>query len=231
MNTNSIKSNLYCSGKDCYEDNFFNYNLSIGNVTHASYKGISIEQNPNIIDAFNTLIEKNKPERILEIGTFHGGLTLIMRDLLDLNNLTESDVLTYDIHTPHYLVNQIDGIKITSKTKNLFSDNYSDFRDHESKNELYQYINQEGVTIVLCDGGRKIDEFNLIAPMLKVGDFIMAHDYSQSQEYFEKNVKNKFWNWLEIQDSDINKTCTENNLTPYMKEEFDSVVWVCKKKN
>ena len=118
MNTESIKKNLFCSGQDCFNNNFFNYNLSIGNITHASYKGISIEQNPNIIDAFNDLIEKTQPSRILEIGTFHGGLTLIIRDLLDLNNMMESDVLTYDVNTPHYLLNQIDGKKIYLHLKN-----------------------------------------------------------------------------------------------------------------
>ena len=99
-----IKQNLFCSGEECLKDNFFDVNFRNGIVTHASYKGLSIEQNPNIIDVFDTLISTYKPHRILEIGTFHGGLTLIIRDLLDLNELHNSDVLTYDVNTPNFML-------------------------------------------------------------------------------------------------------------------------------
>ena len=228
MSINSIKKYLFCSGQDCLNDDFFNKNLSIGNVTHASYKGISIEQNPNIIDVFNQLISEIKPSRILEIGTFAGGLTLIMRDLLDLNNLSESDVITYDVNTPNFLINQISNIKITVKVVNLFSDNYLDFKNEDSKNELINIIGQHGVTLVLCDGGSKKNEFNLISSLLKKGDVIMAHDYAPNDTYFQEHIKNKLWNWLEIQDIDIDESCINNNLKPYMDEEFKKVVWVCK---
>jgi hypothetical protein len=219
---------LFCSGQDCLKDDFFNHNLSIGNITHASYRGLSIEQNPNIIDKFDELIKTIKPSRILEIGTFAGGLTLIMRDLLDLNELNDSDVLTYDVNVANYLINQLDNKKITVKTKNLFSDNYSDFKDDDSKKELIDYINQHGVTIVLCDGGSKKNEFRLISSILKIGDVIMAHDYAPNEEYFQEHIHSKTWNWLEIQDSDINDACLKNNLTPYMDDDFKQVAWVCK---
>ncbi len=228
MNTNLVKKYLTCSGEDCFNDDFFNKNLSIGNITHASYKGISIEQNPNIIDVFNQLISKVKPSRILEIGTFAGGLTLIMRDLLDLNDLTNSDVITYDVNPPNFLINQISNIKITSKVTNLFSDNYMNFKDENSKNELLNIIGEPGVTLVLCDGGSKKNEFNLISPLLKTGDVIMAHDYAPNEVYFQEHIKNKLWNWLEIQDSDIDESCISNNLKPYMEDDFRKVVWVCK---
>lgn len=228
MSTTLIKKYLSCSGQDCFKDDFFNQNLSIGNVTHASYKGLSIEQNPNIIDVFNQLINEIKPSRILEIGTFAGGLTLIMRDLLDLNNLTDADVITYDINTPNYLINQISNIKITVKVLNLFSNNYNNFKDENSKNELTNIIKQPGVTLVLCDGGSKKNEFNLISSLLKKGDVIMAHDYSPNDDYFQKHIKNKVWNWLEIQDSDINESCVTNNLKPYMEDDFRKVAWVSK---
>ena len=58
MPTTLIKKHLFCSGEECLKDNFFDINLRNGVVTHASYKGLSIEQNPNIIDVFNTLINK-----------------------------------------------------------------------------------------------------------------------------------------------------------------------------
>jgi hypothetical protein len=58
----------------------------------------------------------------------------------------------------------------------------------------------------------------------------MAHDYVDTIENFESNFRDKIWNWCEIKDSDISEACEKNNLTPYNKENFDKVVWVCRKK-
>jgi hypothetical protein len=154
-----------------------------------------------------------------------------MRDLLDINGLNESDLLTYDVNTPNFLISQLGDKKITIRTKNLFTDNYDKFRDDESKKELFDYINQPGLTIVLCDGGSKKNEFRLISSLVKEGDVIMAHDYAKNQDYFESNIKNKFWNWMEIQDSDINQSSNENNLNFLMQDEFEKVAWVCKQKS
>jgi predicted O-methyltransferase YrrM len=231
MEFNLLEKKLFCSGQDCLKNDFFNHNLKEGIITHASYGGLSIEQNPNILNVFNKLIGFTKPSRILEIGTFHGGLTSIMRDLLDINGLNKSDLLTYDVNTPNFLIIQLGDKKITVRTKNLFTDNYDKFRDDESKKELFDYINQPGLTIVLCDGGSKKNEFRLISSLLKEGDVIMAHDYAKNQDYFESNIKNKFWNWMEIQDSDINQSSNENNLNFLMQDEFEKVAWVCKQKS
>ena len=84
--------------------------------------------------------------------------------------------------------------------------------------------------MVLCDGGNKVGEFNLLSNYIKEGDFIMAHDYADNRENFDTNFNRKIWNWHEIQDSDINESCLRNNLKSYNKEIFDSVVWVCKTK-
>ena len=65
---------------------------------------------------------------------------------------------------------------------------------------------------------------------MKQGDYIMAHDYSQDRETFEKDVYMKLWNWYEISDKDIQEACDRNNLVTHNKETFDKVVWVCKKK-
>jgi hypothetical protein len=56
----------------------------------------------------------------------------------------------------------------------------------------------------------------------------MAHDYAPNENYFNENIKGKIWNWLEIQDSDINETCEKYNLKPFMEDDFRSIVWVCK---
>jgi len=58
----------------------------------------------------------------------------------------------------------------------------------------------------------------------------MALDYVDTYENFQLNFNNKRWNWHEISDEDINEACLINNLTAYNKDNFDNVMWVCKKK-
>lgn len=46
------------------------------------------------------------------------------------------------------------------------------------------FIKREGTTLILCDGGSKINEFNILSKYLKSGDIIMAHDYVDTKENF-----------------------------------------------
>jgi hypothetical protein len=38
---------------------------------------------------------------------------------------------------------------------------------------------EEGKALIYCDNGKKRDEFNMYAHLLKPGDYIMAHDYGR----------------------------------------------------
>jgi hypothetical protein len=140
--------------------------------------------------------------------------------------MENTEIRTYDVESKHYLSSYIEnGTKIDSKIKDVFNHSYDELVEID---EINSYIQKDGVTVVLCDGGSKKNEFRILSDYLKVGDIIMAHDYSPNQEYFEKNVNNQIWNWLEIQDLDINESCLKNNLSPFMEDEFRKVVWVCK---
>ena len=196
---------------------------------HFIYKGLAISQHELVGEVFNELIKKIKPKQVLEIGTSFGGLTLLIRDILNNNGLNETKLITYDVNEPQYLRSHINKLcNIDIRVKNVFNYQYDNLIDVE---EIKQIIQSEETTLVLCDGGSKKNEFRLLSDYLKKGDVIMAHDYAPNEIYFNENIKNKIWNWLEIQDSDINDSCVKNNLLPYMYEEFKKVVWVCKIKN
>jgi hypothetical protein len=131
-------------------------------------------------------------------------------------------ILSYDINEQGWYKDMIsEGIDV--RVENVFNLHYT-----EVKQEVIDFIQQDGITLILCDGGSKIHEFNLLSNYMKQGDYIMAHDYSQDKETFEKDVYMKLWNWHEISDKDIQEACDRNNLTSYDKESFDKVVWVCK---
>jgi hypothetical protein len=193
---------------------------------HFIYENLIISQHESVGSVFDKLIKQIKPKRILEIGTADGGLTLMLKDLLNDNGLNNSVIRTYDILEQTNLKNKnVDGIEII--TKSPFNYPYSDL---EYPDEIKEFVQSEGTTLVLCDGGFKINEFILISQFLKVGDVIMAHDYAHDSDVFKKEIENKIWNWHEIQYSDISNACEINNLESYMLDEFKQVVWVCKMK-
>lgn len=224
-NYSIILKKMSCGGLDCSSQDFY----VNGNIPHGSYDGLSIQQHFKIAIPFCDLIEKIKPSQVIEIGTAAGGLTLMIRDILDLYELKNTKLYTYDVSYPHYLMDRIEKnkIDILYSQKNLFNGDYTDLEDSE---EIKKIIQNDGPTIVLCDGGSKKNEFRLLSKYLKIGDIIMAHDYAPNVDYFEKEIKNKIWYWLEIQDSDIDSSIVDHNLIPYMFEQFRDVVWVCKQK-
>ena len=93
-----------------------------------------------------------------------------------------------------------------------------------------EYIQEEGTSLVLCDGGNKVWEFEVLAPLLKSGDFIMAHDYVEDWDRDYEHFFDKIWNWAEVEEKHIAECCQQNNLKPYMQEQFREAAWACRRK-
>lgn len=181
------------------------------------------QQHPDAFVNFYNFLKKEKPKRILEIGTGLGGFTLFLKlSCAELN--LNCEIITFDI-IERYNKNLLSNLKIDCRIENIFNEDYS-----QVKKEIIEFIQNDGVTLILCDGQNKIKEFNLLAQYMKEEDFIMAHDYCATKEIFEKQIKNQIWNWHEICDFDIQQSNYINSLKSYGKENFDKCVWVCKKK-
>jgi hypothetical protein len=195
-------------------------NLEIGDSL-SSFDGHAAQQYHGAYEVFYNFIKDVKPVRILEIGTALGGFTTFLKiccNELELN----TNIRSYDINSnPWY--KDIINMGVDIRVENIFSNGFEIMDE-----EVINYIQGDGITIVLCDGGWKIGEFNLISNYIKNGDFILAHDYAEDKEKFELKIKNKIWNWHEISESDIFDACERNNLQDYQRNIFESVVWVCK---
>lgn len=192
---------------------------------HCVYKGILAHQDENVFQIFESFLLDIKPKRILEIGTAAGGFTLFLRDTLDKLGLQETKIKTFEINRQYVVISEQENLEIIGE--NIFDHSYMNL----TKPELVApYIQEQGTTLILCDGGYKITEFNELSNFMKVGDFIMAHDYSPNKEYFENHINNKIWLWCEIEDKYIQDAFVRNNLVSYNQEEFQKVVWLCKKK-
>jgi hypothetical protein len=195
-----------------------------------AYGYLFIAQNPGAEKIFTEFLNEVKPARILEIGTMHGGLTLMLRDILDSIGLSSTLIRTYDINDQEFLKPLVVNRSVDVITKNLFNDNYTDFYDDQCHKETVDFIQQDGLTVVLCDGGCKKCEYTILVPLLKKDDIIMAHDYAPNIEYFEKYMKDKIWDWMEINDNDIAEISSKYNLRPFRQELLINIAWNCRKK-
>ena len=171
-------------------------------------------QREDVGDLFGPFLARIRPARILEIGTSSGGFTMILHDLCE----------ELELHIPIWTLEIVDqpwftrlrDVGIRTISENLFSPDYLSLARPEL---VVPFIQSPGISVVLCDGGSKKDEFRLLKPFLKPGDYIAAHDYAPNKEIYEKQFKDKIWNWMEIQDSDIDMTDLED------LPEFNEVAW------
>lgn len=171
-----------------------------------------MSQNQNGPIAFDTLFKQftnsgRKIGRIIEIGTAHGGLAVLFGLFARAYGC---EFITYDIaDTPDY--------------KDLFSRLSVDFRLQDvfaDKDRLEKDIQKEGATILFCDGGNKIREFNEFALYLKAGDIIVAHDYSKDAEYYDSISHNNIWSFFEIDYASIQKAVESEKLEPILSDVF-----------
>jgi hypothetical protein len=193
---------------------------------HTGYKGYTAQQVDDFYPTIKKFLEEVRPARILEIGTAGGGFILAVRDILNEIGLSNVPVKTFDvIESPYYEKLRTHNIEIN--IENIFDHAYVNLIKPE---RIVPYIQEEGTTVVFCDGGHKIGEFNSIAPHIKTGDFILAHDYIDTWENYQTNFKEKIWDWCEVEEKYIVEVSLKEGLEFYNKEEFDKIVWVCKKK-
>lgn len=181
-----------------------------------------VQQHPKTFDVFEKFFDQNADlDLIVELGSGGGGLSMFISDQCKKHDIK---FVTYEKRPDSGITNN-----------NEFKKRNIDFRqrdifDEQTLLEVKELITSHGKTLVLCDGGNKVKEFNTYVNYLKLGDIIMAHDYAPNAKVFQENYKDKIWNWMEIQDSDIQDSVNKFKLKDYYKE-FAEVAWVCKSKS
>ncbi len=134
------------------------------------------------------LLYRNKFNRIIELGTMVGGMTIIF----GIHALRMgADVITFDIRRkPRDVVWRAleEALPITYHEADVFTP--------ETEELIANYMKQ-GRVLLYCDNGKKIEEFNIYAKYLKPEDVIMTHDRGR-----------------EIQLSDIEESVVKYNLKP-----------------
>lgn len=159
--------------------------------------------------AFLHLFGVSQPERIVEIGCGSGLWTMC------LAALAGPRVRIYGYDTREMLRPAIPSVIFR------VADCW------EVDEEIRGLIRKPGTTLLLCDGGNKVREFNRFAHLLKSGDVIAAHDYSPSRKEFVDVTRPLVWDHCEITDNKISETIKECCLAPFCHESMQEALWGC----
>ena len=206
----------FFKNKNFYSDRFVKSKMLPFTSTYKNK--YTAQQTDGVWELFEQFLLKEKFERVFEIGTALGGLTQFINDFSKENGI-DTEILSIDVKTPNQTL-------IDEGIQNL----QMNALDIKNISKLGSFLKTDKKLLILCDGNSKPIEFNLYSKYIKVGDFIMAHDYAITYEYFEDNIKHKKWDWCQITEGDIVDICTKFNLTDYTNLDFSKEMWVCKTK-
>lgn len=181
--------------------------------------GLAMCQNRLAVPTWSYAMEVAPPARIIELGTYSGGLTIAL------------GLHAYNI-----------GCKVWSYEKSKApKSEYAalgkflgiTFRDEVDlwgcEAEIAGLIGEPGLTYVLCDGGDKPRELMAFAGYLKPGDVIAAHDYNHMAGFTE-NIEMMAWPWGEVTREQGSVVAAEAGLEPWMQEHFDFAGWLAYRK-
>jgi hypothetical protein len=186
---------------------------------HRNFLNFEMGQNSLAIPTLDEFLRTIPvPDQIIEIGTGKGGFSVFLQMAC---MRYQSQFVTYDIDASRLMYRHMFKVMgIDYRVQDVF----------ECEQEVIDLIKQNGTTILFCDGGDKVKEFNTFAPHMKSGDFIFVHDFAEDQKRFDNYIKGKYWNNCEVVIYDILSVLTENNMQHYMSDEWSACAWGCFKK-
>lgn len=182
----------------------------LGTADHTFF-GLRMTQHPRAVVKLNQLLNAIKPARVVEIGAGNGGLTVLFALYCAA---TGASLHSYDIQggTHHDQLAHM-GYPVSRKDVLTVEANVE---------EVKAIVAREGRTLIMADGGKAI-EFNLLAPAMKVGDFICMHDFAPDAATFERDIKGKVWGWHEAWYERVAESCVKHNIVH--SSELNGVVW------
>jgi hypothetical protein len=178
-----------------------------------SIDGVLAGQHPGIAEQFIKIF--NDFDRIIEIGTLHGGLSLFIHK----NKKPTCEFISYDIDPELNIVPPRFRSQIDFRIGDCFS--------QETGTEIMNLIqNTSKRVLLLCDGGDKPREVRTFGGYLKPKDVLMCHDYADNSEDFYKHAQLVGWTGWETSYSMLLGALMQFNLVKYKYyHEFKSVFW------
>jgi hypothetical protein len=190
-----------------------------------TFFGLQMMQNRHAVLAVDRLLrllddEGRRPARIVELGTGCGGLSVLFQMYAAAGG---GAFVTYDraVHA--------------TEARRLFARLGVDARQRDfdapfTTAEIARLIQEPGVTLLVCDGPDKVAEVTRFAPYLKTGDLVMAHDYAESRDVFDRTQHGRTWNYCEITEADIAGVVAAHRLDAVCPDVLAPGAWMCKVK-
>lgn len=169
------------------------------------YRGVAVGQRREAFTVLEKIIEDYKPELIVEIGYWHGGLSLFLSDV------DVCPVYSFDINK--------DEVPNTITDETLLNLNFliRDCWTQETKDFIHE-LSKGKKTLWLIDGGDKEKEFNFYSDIVKAGEIIMAHDFAPDSDGANYLKQNNIWYWWESKLEGL-------DLTNFSKHEDFENIW------
>ncbi|MEZ5285182.1 MAG: WlaTC/HtrL family glycosyltransferase [Vicinamibacterales bacterium] len=174
---------------------------------HTTFFGLPMMQNRHAILAIDRLLrtledEGRRVARIVELGTGVGGLTVLFHLYA---RVTGARFVTVDRSVHDTAARALfEPLDVDARRR--------DVAEPFAAAEIAREIQGPGITLLVCDGPDKLGDVTRLAPYLKTGDLVMAHDYAASTDTFEQTMRGRLWNWCEITDRDFEAVGREHEL-------------------
>jgi hypothetical protein len=176
------------------------------------YNGIQISQVLGIYLFFNKDF-LSYFDNIVEIGSYNGGLSSYIFDSKKQN----ANFTSYDIEP---------SINMAKQQRNDIDFRIGDCFEENYYKEIIELINQNGKTLLICDGGNKTKEFNEFSKYLKKDDVIILHDYKQDTQSWKNATE--YWQWpygFETEYDSIKDAIIQNNLEEFNNRNANFFMW------
>jgi len=161
-----------------------------------AYGDTRVVQQSSSMRAIFSIIRDNEIETVIELGTHFGGFALMVSDCFK-----SLAVHTFD-KTDQYLT---DAVRHSKKIKFNKVDVLND------PDPVLNLLKLKKKTLLYCDNGDKIKEFDLYADGLKPGDIIGCHDWG-----------------TEIDAKDIADIITDDKFVPVEHDLFQKEMWLAR---
>lgn len=182
------------------------------------YKGVHCRQTRNVFDSLDRLASElaSDPARtIVEVGTFHGAFTQLLRDH-DIS--AQAEIHTFDIK----------GFSSVVKDPNV-TYVVADCWSAQCRDSIKDLVQRPGRSLVFCDGDNKEKEVNTFCEFLKPGDLILCHDYVRDVGILQYRDVVGNWppdqhesHWINVKD-----VLGRNHCEPFLELEMQRAMWGC----
>jgi len=155
-------------------------------IINRRFMGAGMSQSYAAIYWFEYYYEAHRFDYVVEIGSQKGALSTYFANMAAITEAFYFDTFELYPETSWYQ-RQHEGVghwfaKLCDISPHI-NFHFGDIFSADSQQHIQENMEQLDKTFIFCDGGNKIKEFAMFAPLLKSGDRIAVHDWNLEIAY------------------------------------------------